>query len=245
MEELNQPTTENIDASAEKLEVQENSVPVSPEVAELMQRYAEQNIPQTFTKTTYKRYLAGHKGDADTALAGLIKYAHWRIENGADTITAEDCGEYITKRVTYSHGFEKQGRPTIYTIIGKHDAYDREPKEVFKFIIYILDLMLKRAKPEDEQIVSVFDMTAFSMRNMDYECLKVFIDILQGFYPEILGQLYVCNAPFIFYACWAIIRLWLDPVTASKVRFINLDQLGEFIDDDQMSPGLGLSADEL
>jgi CRAL/TRIO domain len=31
-------------------------------------------------------------------------------------------------------------------------------------------------------------------------------------YPETLLTAYVVNAPFLFWACWAIIRPWLDPV---------------------------------
>ena len=33
----------------------------------------------------------------------------------------------------------------------------------------------------------------------------------------------------MFYACWAVIRPWLDPVTAAKVSFINADKLPQYI----------------
>ena len=89
---------------------------------------------------------------------------------------------------------------------------------------------------------------------MDYEVVKLLIDILQFNYPETLLTAYVMNAPFLFWACWvqddliliilllniiyhsfflffyfifsqAIIKLWLDPVTAKKVSFIKGHEL--------------------
>ncbi|RYH13138.1 hypothetical protein EON65_36405 [archaeon] len=36
-------------------------------------------------------------------------------------------------------------------------------------------------------------------------------------YSETLEKLHVVDAPFIFSTCWALIRPWLDPVTAAKV----------------------------
>lgn len=82
---------------------------------------------------------------------------------------------------------------------------------------------------------------------MDFECAKKFVDILQNFYPEILHQLLLVNAPFIFYAFWQLVRVLLDPVTANKVKFITLDQLGEYVSEDQWLPGgeLGMSAAQL
>lgn len=42
---------------------------------------------------------------------------------------------------------------------------------------------------------------------------------------------YVVNAPFLFWACWAIIRPWLDPVTAAKASFVKKEELVDVIDD--------------
>jgi hypothetical protein len=64
---------------------------------------------------------------------------------------------------------------------------------------------------------------------MDYEVVKMLINILQFNYPDILHHALVVNSPFLFSACWAIIRRWLDPVTAAKVLFVSNDQLPEHI----------------
>jgi hypothetical protein len=60
--------------------------------------------------------------------------------------------------------------------------------------------------------------------------LKVMASGLQDNYPECLGSVYVFNAPWIVNRIWGAIQLWLDPVVASKVKFLStLDQLAEYI----------------
>jgi hypothetical protein len=44
----------------------------------------------------------------------------------------------------------------------------------------------------------------------------------------------VINSPFLFSACWAIIRPWLDPVTAAKVGFVKKDDLKTYFDEDKI-----------
>jgi len=64
---------------------------------------------------------------------------------------------------------------------------------------------------------------------MDYEIVKLLIDILQYNYPETMNNALIISSPFLFHACWAVIRPWLDPVTASKVVFINQKQLADHV----------------
>lgn len=76
----------------------------------------------------------------------------------------------------------------------------------------------------------VFDMTDFSMANMDYAPVKFMIKCFEANYPESLGVVLVHKSPWIFNAVWKIIKGWLDPVVASKVHFTrNLDELAEFV----------------
>ena len=48
-----------------------------------------------------------------------------------------------------------------------------------------------------EQTV-IFDMTGFSMANMDYTPVKFMIKCFEANYPESLGAVLVHNAPWIF-----------------------------------------------
>lgn len=95
----------------------------------------------------------------------------------------------------------------------------------------------------------IFDLTGFSLANMDYHPVKFMIQCFEANYPESLGAILVHNAPWVFQGTlvrhvwltmrqadqsagiWRIIRGWLDPVVAAKVHFTNYRAgLEEFIE---------------
>ena len=86
----------------------------------------------------------------------------------------------------------------------------------------------------------VFDMTDFSMANMDYTPVKFMIKCFEANYPESLGSVLVYKSPWIFQGIWKIIKGWLDPVVASKVHFAsNINDLTEWIPRGQIMKELG------
>jgi hypothetical protein len=190
---------------------------------------------QGHTDMVFIRFLRGQKENVDNAVKALLATAEFRKETRADSLTVDDCRAYHDRRVTFIDGFDKEQLPVLNCLCHRHSPQERDIEEVKNFIIYVIDKALKMSKPDVEKLAIIFDLTQFSMKIMDFECTKVFVTILQTHYPEILGQAYIVNAPFIFRACWAVIRPWLDPVTAAKVQFIRADQLTNFIEFDQIS----------
>ena len=184
-----------------------------------------------FTDVTYRRFLRGRKNVLDDAVAAMINYSDWRKENDVDGLTEADCPNQIRKQVTFIHGRDKMNRPVINTLAGRHDKDNRDPAELKRFIIYMIEETVRQSNPEEETLTIVFDLTSFGFQCMDYEAVKLLITILQTNYPEVLGQALIINSPFIFWACWAIIKGWLDPVTAAKVHFIGLEDVPNYIDD--------------
>jgi hypothetical protein len=56
--------------------------------------------------------------------------------------------------------------------------------------------------------------------------LSIFREVLridQDYYPETLGEHFIINAPFIFTGIWALVKGWLDPVTAAKFHILGSD----------------------
>lgn len=39
-------------------------------------------------------------------------------------------------------------------------------------------------------------------------------------YPENMGNMYVVNAPFVFSACWSVVKGFLDERTTQKIKII-------------------------
>ena len=182
-----------------------------------------------YSEMMIKRFLRGQKLNVDNAVKCLVATGEFRKETRADVLTVKDCEGYYNRRVTFPFGYDNMGQPLIYCITGRHDRLDRDINEVKNFIIFIIDQTLKLAKPDEEKLTIVFDLSTFSMNCMDFEATKLFISVLQTHYPEILGRALIINAPYIFRACWQVIRPWLDPVTASKVEFIRSNQLNTYI----------------
>lgn len=185
-----------------------------------------------FSSTTVMRFYRGQKKNADAALESMKKYLHWRFAEDVDNIDnrkAEYQREVDAKKVAVGYR-DLHGRPAGYVFVHRHNAYDRNVNEVRLQTIWTLEALRKAAKPEEERFVISVDLSKFSMRNMDYEALKCQVDILQSHYPETLESAYIIDSPFIFSACWRIIRPWLDPVTAKKVHFIRHSELHKYFD---------------
>jgi hypothetical protein len=128
-------------------------------------------------------------------------------------------------------GNDKVGRPINYVSVKDHikDQFPTESTE--KLTVFIMETGRKLLQSPNESATVIFDLTDFSLRNMDYQHLKFLIQLLQNYYPESFALGLIINAPWIFNGCWYIIRPWLDPVVESKIHFINnLDDITQFID---------------
>ncbi len=185
-----------------------------------------------FTDTGILRFYRGRKQDEEKAYRALIKHLEWRKENNVDDINNQT--NLFEKEVNSGkfniNAVDKEGRPSIFIYARKHDKNDRDIDEMKLVIIHTLENILKKTKPEEERINICFDLTGFTYNCMDYDVVKLLVNILQFNYPDTLSVALVINSPFLFSACWAIIRPWLDPVTAAKVGFVKKDDLKNYFE---------------
>ena len=191
------------------------------------------------TERNYMRFLRGVKGDVDKAEKALLEYLTYRSVKRVEFINFEvDCINEINKKIVTLCNHDKDGTPVFYIIVERH-VKDRNLEELEWFILTLVG----RAIHDDaknigiEKVTVVFDMQNFSIiKNMDYEAVKLIIQILQTHFSETLKHALIVNAPFIFSACYAIIRPWLDPVTAAKVQFVTDKILFEKFVDNESAP---------
>lgn len=214
-------------------------IPPTPEELETVQQLraslqtnTEVVMSPRITDTCILRFLRGSKGKSEKALEELEKHAKWRQENHADDIDTflPRFQSQLDKRLSILNHFDKEKRPCLYCFVHRHDASDRDLEEMILLIIYSLEVLVRTANPEQEMFNVFFDLSRFSMRNMDFEVVKHLINILQSNYPDTLEKFNIIDAPMIFSACWAVIRPWIDPVTANKVQFIRRRQITDYCD---------------
>lgn len=190
------------------------------------------------TETAWYRYLRGHKGIVDNAALGIIATLKWRKLVDADGITESDYESEAVKRLFFMHRTDLENRPIVYVVVRRHNKDDRDIKKIEKSIIHTLDKALLLTVPTEEKLVVCFDLAKFTFKNMDYEAVKILVCILDKNYQEVLKHGLIINAPYIFSACWAIIKPWLDPVTAAKIKFISYDELRKYIAVEDISSDL-------
>ncbi|KAL4990337.1 hypothetical protein BDW68DRAFT_39837 [Aspergillus falconensis] len=199
------------------------------------------------------RFLRARKWDVKKALMMLISTIRWRLFDakvdedimvngehlaleqlkGSDP-TEKKKGEDFLKQFrlgkSFLHGVDKLGRPICYVRVRLHRAGDQDIEALDRFTVYTIESARMMLAPPVETACVIFDMTDFSLANMDYHPVKFMIKCFEANYPESLGVVLIHKAPWIFSSIWNVIKGWLDPVVAAKIQFTKTQQdLEEFI----------------
>lgn len=180
------------------------------------------------------RWLRARKWNIQATVDLFLETIKWRKQWGVMEFIAKGetdlCEEEIQTGTTYFMGEDKMGRPINYVSARDHIKDQFVGQDTEKLTVFTMETGRKLLRPPHESVTVVFDLTDFSLKNMDYQHLKFLIHLLENYYPESFALGLVVNAPWIFNGCWYIIKRWLDPVVQSKIHFINsYESLREFI----------------
>lgn len=144
----------------------------------------------------------------------------------------------------YQHGHDKQGRPLGYVRVKLHKPSAQSTEVINRFILHIIESTRLLLVPPVDTVTIVFDLSGFSLSNMEYAPVKFIIECFQDNYPESLGNMLIHNAPWVFSGIWKVIKGWMDPVIVSKVHFTySAKDLGKFIDMDKLPKEMGGTED--
>ncbi|KAK5057890.1 hypothetical protein LTR84_011891 [Exophiala bonariae] len=209
------------------------------------------------------RFLRARKWDVDKALVMLVSTMRWRSqeqhvdddvvlkgEGGAledskssDPAVKKEGEDFLTQLrlgKSFLHGTDKEGRPLCFVRCRLHRGGEQSERSLERYTVYVIETARLALRPPVETACIVFDMTHFTMANMDYTPVKFMIKIFEANYPESLGAVLVHKAPWLFQGIWKIIRGWLDPVVAAKVHFTSsVEDLEAFIPKSQIIKELG------
>ncbi|KAE8350858.1 CRAL/TRIO domain protein [Aspergillus coremiiformis] len=204
------------------------------------------------------RFLRARKWDAKKALVMMVSTIRWRlqdvkvdddiIKNGelvaleqsksSDPAEKKKGEEFLAQMRLgkgFIHGVDKAGRPICIIRVRLHKPSDQSTDTLDRFTVYTIESARMMLVPPVETACVVFDMSNFSLANMDYNPVKFMIKCFEANYPECLGVVLIHKAPWIFSGIWNIIKGWLDPVVASKINFTkNIQDLEKFIPKDRI-----------
>ncbi|KAG9229849.1 phosphatidylinositol transfer protein CSR1 [Amylocarpus encephaloides] len=193
------------------------------------------------------RFLRARKWDVGKALVMMISTMKWRakdvhvdddvMKNGELELVADSQGDDAAKRKlgedflaqmrmgkSFFHGLDREGRPVCIVRARLHRQGEQSEESLERYTVFTIETGRMILSPPTDTACVIFDLTGFSMANMDYTPVKFMIKCFEANYPESLGVVLVHKAPWIFQGIWKIIRGWLDPVVAAKVNFTNNEQ---------------------
>ncbi|PVH76009.1 CRAL/TRIO domain-containing protein [Cadophora sp. DSE1049] len=209
------------------------------------------------------RFLRARKWDVDKALVMMVSTMRWRstevhvdddiMKNGElGSLNDANSSDPAKKKLghdflaqmrlgkSFLHGLDKAGRPMCFVRVRLHKQGEQSEESLERYTVFVIESARMILSPPVDTACVVFDMTGFSMANMDYAPVKFMIKCFEANYPESLGVVLVHKAPWIFQGIWKIIRGWLDPVVASKVQFTNNnDEMEQFVPKSQIIKELG------
>ncbi|CDO94331.1 unnamed protein product [Kluyveromyces dobzhanskii CBS 2104] len=202
------------------------------------------------------RFLRARKWDTDKTLNMLAYSLRWRLKeaNPDDVIRRGELGAYEDKKSGYIknielrkaviHGYDRLGHPIVYVRPRKHLSSDQTEEEMQQYSLLIIEQARLFLKEPTDAATILFDLSGFTMSNMDYAPVKHLISCFEAHYPECLGKLFIHKAPWIFPPIWNIIKNWLDPVVASKIVFTKTAKdLAEYVPEKYIPKSLGGECD--
>ncbi|KAG0304054.1 hypothetical protein BGZ97_001644 [Linnemannia gamsii] len=180
------------------------------------------------------RFIRARKWNTINALSMMFKAFKWRLDEDIPAVKYSSDAqlndqnpkffEQLEMGKFYIKGTDVENRMVAYLNVRLHHPSDQPPKTLEKLTIYVMECGRVMVEHPVETVCLVFDLTGFSLSNMDFAMVRYLISIFEAYYPESLGRIIVHGAPFVFWGVWKIIQPWMDPVVASKVRFTRKDQ---------------------
>lgn len=197
------------------------------------------------------RFLRARKWDVKAALHMVGETLAWRLEHNVEDILrlgeldAVEKGDngfllQLRSKKSYIRGHDYRGRAVVHVKVHHHDPKTQTQEDIQKYTLFLIEnARLCLRDPVDTAAV-LFDLSKFSIHNMDNGAVKFIIQCFEGHYPESLGVLMIHKAPWVFSGIWNIVKGWLDPVVAGKIHFTHsAEDLAEFISMDHIGEELG------
>jgi hypothetical protein len=144
----------------------------------------------------------------------------------------------------YYHKTDKDGRPVYVEQLGGVDL--EAMRKITTDERMLQNLVVEYEKMADprlpacsrkagqllETCCSIMDLKGVGLWKAKevYGYLQRASAIMQNYYPERLGKLYVINAPWGFSSVFSVVKRFLDPVTVSKIHVLGAGYQKELLD---------------
>lgn len=220
-------------------------------LADILARHPEIN-----TKWSLLRFCRARQFDMKKVEVMLLHFLKWREQKDMNRIMNRDHKDYarlLEHHEEGRYGVDKIGRPIIIDRVGLSNTKEIMNHNDFVTIedyfiqmyernIYIeFPLASALAGKRVEQTFLVVDLKNVNISRMFDSKFKDFLKFVsvmsQDYYPEMLGKMFIVNAPFLFKGVWAVVKIWLDKKTKSKIEMhsdVPIKRIQEFVELDNL-----------
>lgn len=181
-----------------------------------------------------RRFLRARNLDIEKASAMFLKYLSWKrtfLPNGC--ISEAEIPTQLAHNKFFMQGFDKQSRPVVLVFGNRHKPEGKGSVEEFKrFAVYCLEKICARMPRGQEKFVAIADVGGWGYTNSDIRGYLAVLSILQDYYPERLGKMYMVHVPYVFMTAWKIVYPFIDNNTKKKIVFVENKKIKSTLLDD-------------
>jgi len=211
-----------------------------------------------FDEVFLLRFLKARKFDFKKTCEMWNNYLTWRKEERLEE--TYEFPELKDIKRCFPHMYfktDKQGRPVYIERIGKI-KFDEISKATTqeRFLKYYArhnERMISELIPACSEAIGkrlhqgfyIIDLQGMSLKTASSGVLdltKSLMGMCQKYYPELMGEMYVVNAPMLFYGVWSVIKLMIDDRTKQKIHILGSNyqkKLLEKVDAENLPDFLG------
>lgn len=187
---------------------------------------------------TLRRFLRARDEDIEKGSAMFVKYVKWkRTFMPKGYISESEISNHLAQNKQFLQGVDKQGRPITVIFGGRH--FPRKipgsgcgVEELKRFVVFALGKICSRMPAGQEKFVVISDLEGWGYSNTDIRGYIAALSILQDYYPERLGKLFIVHVPYIFMTVWKLVYPFIDNNTKKKLVFVENKRLKETLMED-------------
>ncbi|CAK9145126.1 unnamed protein product [Ilex paraguariensis] len=193
------------------------------------------SIHEGYPTENLVRFLKAREGNVSKAHKMMVDSLNWRVQNEIDNILAKPIiptDLYRAVRDSYligMSGYSKEGLPIIAIGVGL-STYDKASVQYYvqshiQMNEYrdrvILPCATKKYGRYISTCVKILDMTGLKLSALNQIKLLTVLSTIDDLnYPEKTDTYYIVNAPYIFSACWKVVKPLLQERTRKKVQVL-------------------------
>ncbi|KAI3698230.1 hypothetical protein L6452_31343 [Arctium lappa] len=193
------------------------------------------NVHQGYIVETLERFLKAREGNVNKAHKMLVDCLQWRLQNGIDDILAKPIipanfyrGVRDSQLIGVS-GYTREGLP-VFAIGAGLSTFDKASIHYYmqshiQINEYrdrvILPAATKKNGRYIGKCVKVLDMSGLKLSALNQIKLLTTISTIDDLnYPEKTITYYIVNVPYVFSACWKVVKPLLQERTKLKVQVL-------------------------